>query len=60
MKLSAATKTFIKYALWTGVAAVIDYAAANIADVSLPTWAVPVMAAFLKSAATYCATQKEA
>ena len=59
MKLSAATKTFLKYAAWTGVAAVIDYLAANIANVSLPVWAIPVIAAFLKSAATYVATQKE-
>jgi len=56
--LLASLKTFGKYLVWTGVALVIDWAAANLGLFHMPTFVVPLLAAFLKSAATYWATQK--
>ena len=53
-----AWKTFGKYLLWTMVAAGLTYATDNLTAMELPTWVTPVIAAALKSAATYVATQK--
>lgn len=58
-KAQASLKTFVKYLFWTAVAAGISAAAESLAKLELPAWAVPIIAATLKGAATWVATEKE-
>lgn len=55
-KLLASLKTLVKYLFWTAVAAGLT-AAANALGGHVPAWAIPAIAAALKSAATFAATQ---
>ncbi len=55
-KLIASIKTAAKYLLWTGVAAGLT-AIANSLGGQIPAWAIPPIAAVLKAAATWAATQ---
>ena len=59
MKAQKSAATFVKYLIWTAVAAAISYATEHLTDLNLPMYYVPVLAALLKSIATYVATQTE-
>jgi hypothetical protein len=52
----ASVKTLIKFLLWTAVAAVCTAAVDRLADVNIPVVYVPIVAAVLKSIATYAQT----
>lgn len=49
--------TWLKYAAWTGAAALIQYLINTIGNQHLPVWMVFIVASVLKSAATYVATK---
>lgn len=56
-KLLASLRTAGKYVFWTAVAAAIQAALNALAKIELPAYYVPVIAAILKAAATWVATQ---
>jgi len=58
-KLQRALMSLFKYMFWTGVAAGCVQGADALTKTDLPIWLVPVIAALLKSLATYAATQVE-
>ena len=57
VKLSASAMTFLKYLLWTIVAAAIQALIDNLGGFKIPVYYVPIIASFLKSIATFVATQ---
>ena len=59
MKLSKATLTFAKYIVWTAVSAGLAAVITNLGGLHVPTILIPIVAAMLKSIATYVATQAE-
>jgi len=58
-KLTASVKTLWKYLLWTTVAAIATGLLERIGDLDIPTIWVPILAAILKSMATWAATQAD-
>lgn len=59
MRTQKTLATFFKYLAWTAVAAALTYATDHLADVNIPGFYVPLLAALLKSLATWVATQTE-
>jgi len=53
----ATIKTFVKYMAWTAAAAAIQYVTNAYTTFGFPDWAVPILGAALKAAATYVATK---
>ncbi len=51
--------TFIKYLVWTGVAAILQAALVALTTLDLPLWIIPLIASVLKAAATYVASKAE-
>lgn len=56
-KALASIKTFGKYLLWTAIAAVVQTLLNDLPNFDLPTWTIAPIAAGLKAAATWVATQ---
>jgi hypothetical protein len=57
--LSRAIVTLLKYAAWTALSAGLVYVTNHLADLKLPDVYIPIIAAVLKSIATYVATQAQ-
>jgi hypothetical protein len=57
--LIAALKTFGKYAFWTLVVIAVDWIGKNLGLFNMPDIYVPLIAAILKSIATFAATQQQ-
>jgi hypothetical protein len=57
-KLSASSKSFIKYVFWTAIAAVLVEVGNAIPNWNIPDVYVPIIGAVLKAGATYVATKK--
>ena len=58
-KARASVKTFGKYILWFAVSAGLYEAVAQLGNVDIPVYYIPVAAAVLKAVATWAATQAE-
>lgn len=58
MRATRTAITFVKYLLWTAVAAAINAAVERLGDLQLPAIYVPILAAVLKSIATFVATRE--
>lgn len=60
MRAQKTLATFLKYLFWTVVAAAIKWTIDNIGNLNIPIEYVPLVAAVLKSIATWVATQDDA
>jgi len=58
-RTKASVKTFGKYLFWTAVSAVVVAAGSSLGNLNLPPVIVPLVAAALKSIATFAATEAE-